>query len=199
MITTVWQPWSLTNCDVIGKFTWNRITGLEIRKLEVSSAPRHQWTRGNPLFFSLHMLYVCSAQCRRDLCNTNIKYKIRTGCHYIVHTRGVHGWDFGFFGSLLLLPPTGSGMRLFAVDGTGMYLDFVIIEKNVAFLLAWLYLCAVKQDSDCLCHVGTEYVDSEWKFGKQDGIRTQKSRARTPLVHTQQQKLWTRSKSPNHL
>jgi len=140
MITTVWQLWSLTNCDVIGKFTWNGTTGLEIRKLEVSSAPRHQWTRGNLLFFLLHMLYVCSAQCRRKLCNTDIKYKIRTGCRYIVHTRGVHGLDFGFFGSLLLLPPTGSGVRLFAVDGAGMYLDFVITEKTLLFVCLIIFM-----------------------------------------------------------
>jgi len=30
--------------------------------------------------------------------------------HYVLSSR-VHGVDFGFFGSALLLPPTGSGVR----------------------------------------------------------------------------------------
>ena len=56
---------------------------------------------------------------------------------------------------------------------------FCVCWKNITSCLLDLYLCGVKQESNYLCHFGTESGgDSDWKFAKQDWIRTKKIRVR---------------------
>ena len=60
-------------------------------------------------------------------------------------------------------------------------MDFVCWE-NVTGCLVDLYLCGVKQESDCLCHVGNgSGANSDWILAKQDWIRTQKKLESAPL------------------
>jgi len=45
----------------------------------------------------------------------------------------------------------------FAIAG----LDFVFAEETLMVVCFDLYLCGVKQESDCLCHVGTA-TGADW-------------------------------------
>ena len=92
--------------------------------------------------------------------------------------RVVQGLDFGFFGFF------GSDTCCLQQDQEWGFLcssrsriefGFYVCWKNVTGCLLNLYLSGVKQESVCLCHVGTgSGMDSVSKFAKQDWIRTQK-------------------------
>jgi len=72
---------------------------------------------------------------------------------------GVYGLDSGFFGSGLLLPSIGSGVRFFAVAGAGLDLDFVFTEKTL-LVVCFTYINAESNKSRIAC--ARLESDPEW-------------------------------------
>jgi len=100
--------------------------------------------------------------------------------------RGVHGLDFGFFGSGLLLPSAESGVTFFLRQLDPGWIWILFLLKKCYWMFVWLILkTGVKQESDCLFLVNTgpgAVLDS--KFEKQDWIRAQKLQSpNTSSVH----------------
>jgi len=110
--------------------------------------------------------------------------KVSMATKYRVCARGVRGLNFG---SGLLLPPTGSGVKFFFLcysPGVPNLRYMYPCYSRIGFCVCWrivngcffnLYLCRVKWASGCICRVSTgSGTDSDWKFAKQDWILTQK-------------------------
>jgi len=64
--------------------------------------------------------------------------------------KSVHGLDFGFFGSGLLLPPSVSGANFFVVAGSGLALDFAFVEK-ILLVVCLTYIYAESNKSRITC------------------------------------------------
>ena len=108
--------------------------------------------------------------------NAGLRWRNSFYLMIVLYSRGVHGLDFGFFESRLLLPRTGSWVRFSLPQ---LYWVWILcLLKNITGCLLDLYICGVKQESDCLFHVGAESgADSDWKLTEQDWIRIQKNRS----------------------
>jgi len=103
-----------------------------------------------------------------------------------LRSRGVlvHVLEMWFSRSGLLLPATGSGVRFLCVPEPD-WLWIVCLLKKCYWLFAWLYLCGVKQESDCLCQFVTDSgADLDWKFGNRIGSGLKKTRVPTPLLQS---------------
>ena len=80
---------------------WQAVSSFFLPLCELCAKPK-------PL--SLHGLYLLRDHFNQ-LCMTKGQMYSNSMVSSIVPTRGVHGLDFAFFESGLLLPPTGSGVK----------------------------------------------------------------------------------------
>ena len=99
-----------------------------------------------------------------------------------LYGRGVHRLDFGFFDQDSCCFQQDQEWDFLFYSWRRIGFRFWLCWKNVAYCLLDLYLCGVKQESDCLCHVGTgSGADSDLQNRIVSWLK--KIRVRTPLLH----------------